>query len=149
MSLLMSLRMVASVGVIPLAVALTPSTQIVSLVSGTFRLSPAYTCVLITALRFIPTFGERMGKVLEAEACRATAPTPPTPSVKSHDPPTLPSPPRHLRPRRRLAGALPRGPRLQPRFEDPTRGHKTRWLRTRRARVRGGGNGVIVVVMRI
>lgn len=70
MSLLMSLRMVASVGVIPLAVALTPSTQIVSLVSGTFRLSPAYTCVLITALRFIPTFGERMGKVLEAEACR-------------------------------------------------------------------------------
>jgi energy-coupling factor transport system permease protein len=31
---------------------------------------PAYTCVLITALRFIPTFGERMGKVLEAEACR-------------------------------------------------------------------------------
>lgn len=70
MSLLMSLRMVASVGVIPLAVALTPSTQIVSLVSGTFRLSPAYTCVFITALRFIPTFGERMGKVLEAEACR-------------------------------------------------------------------------------
>jgi len=70
MSLLMSLRMVSSVGVIPLVVALTPSTQIVSLVSGTFRLSPAYTCVLITALRFIPTFGERMGKVLEAEACR-------------------------------------------------------------------------------
>jgi energy-coupling factor transport system permease protein len=70
MSLLMSLRMVSSVGVISLVVALTPSTQIVSLVSGTFRLSPAYTCVLITALRFIPTFGERMGKVLEAEACR-------------------------------------------------------------------------------
>lgn len=70
LSILMSLRMVSSVGVIPIVVALTPSTQIVSLVSGTFRLSPTYSCVLITALRFIPTFGERMGKVLEAEACR-------------------------------------------------------------------------------
>ncbi len=69
-SLMMSVRMMASVGVIPLMVALTPSPQIISLVSGTFGLSPSYTCVLITALRFIPTFGERMGKVMQAEACR-------------------------------------------------------------------------------
>ena len=69
-SLLMSLRMIASVGAIPLLVAFTPSTQLVSLISGTFRLPPSYTCMLVTALRFIPTFGERMGQVLQAEACR-------------------------------------------------------------------------------
>lgn len=67
---LMAVRMIASVGSVPLMVALTPSTQIVSLVSGTFRLSSAYTCMLVTALRFIPTFGERMGMVLQAEASR-------------------------------------------------------------------------------
>lgn len=69
-SLIMSLRMIASIGSIPLMIALTPATQIVSLVSGTFRLSPAYTCMLVTALRFIPTFGERMRMVLQAEASR-------------------------------------------------------------------------------
>jgi energy-coupling factor transport system permease protein len=69
-SLRMSLRMIASVGAIPLMLALTPSTQVVSLVSGTFRLPGAYTCMLVTALRFIPTFGERMKLVLQAEAAR-------------------------------------------------------------------------------
>lgn len=69
-SFIMSLRMIASIGSIPLMIALTPATQIVSLVSGTFRLSPAYTCMLVTALRFIPTFGERMKMVLQAEASR-------------------------------------------------------------------------------
>jgi len=69
-SLIMSLRMIASVGSIPLMVVLTPATQMVSLISGTFRLPPAYTCVLITALRFIPTFAERMSLVMQAEASR-------------------------------------------------------------------------------
>jgi hypothetical protein len=40
-SVLMSVRMVASVGSIPLMLALTPSTQIVRLISGTFRLPPS------------------------------------------------------------------------------------------------------------
>ncbi|MFQ3621862.1 MAG: energy-coupling factor transporter transmembrane component T, partial [Spirochaetales bacterium] len=69
-SLIMSLRMIASVGSIPLMVVLTPATQMVSLISGTFRLPPAYTCVLITALRFVPTFAERMSLVMQAEASR-------------------------------------------------------------------------------
>jgi energy-coupling factor transport system permease protein len=69
-SLVLSVRMIASIGSIPLMIALTPATQIVSLISGTFRLSPAYTCMLVTALRFIPTFRERMRMVLQAEASR-------------------------------------------------------------------------------
>jgi energy-coupling factor transport system permease protein len=68
--LLMSARMVSSVGSIPLMLSLTGQTQVVSLVSGSFRLPPAYTIMLVTALRFIPTFGERMRAVLQAEASR-------------------------------------------------------------------------------
>jgi energy-coupling factor transport system permease protein len=43
---------------------------VVSLVSGTFRLPGAYSIMLVTALRFIPTFGDRMRQVLQAEAAR-------------------------------------------------------------------------------
>jgi energy-coupling factor transport system permease protein len=68
--LLLSVRMIASVGSIPLMLSITSQTQIVSLISGTFRLPPAYTVMFITALRFIPTFGERMRAVLQAEASR-------------------------------------------------------------------------------
>jgi energy-coupling factor transport system permease protein len=69
-SLIMSLRMVASVGSIPLMLSVTSQTQVISLVSGSFRLPPAYTIMLITALRFIPTFGDRMRMVMQAEASR-------------------------------------------------------------------------------
>lgn len=68
--LLLSVRMIASVGAIPLMLSVTSQTQIVSLISGTFRLPGAYTIMFITALRFIPTFGERMRAVLQAEASR-------------------------------------------------------------------------------
>jgi len=67
---LLSLRMIASVGSIPLMLSLTSQTQVVSLVSGTFRLPGAYSIMLVTALRFIPTFGDRMRQVLQAEAAR-------------------------------------------------------------------------------
>lgn len=68
--LLLCARMMSSVGVIPLLLAMTSQTQIVSLISGTFRLPSAYTIMLVTALRFIPTFGERMRLVMQAEASR-------------------------------------------------------------------------------
>lgn len=68
--LTMALRMIASVGAIPLVLSMTSQTQVVSLVSGNFRLPGAYAVMLITALRFIPTFGERMRQVLQAEAAR-------------------------------------------------------------------------------
>jgi energy-coupling factor transport system permease protein len=69
-SLKMVLRMISSVGSIPLMLGLTPSTQLMSLIAGSFRLPVAATCMLTTALRFIPTFGERMRLVLQAEASR-------------------------------------------------------------------------------
>jgi energy-coupling factor transport system permease protein len=69
-SLIMSLRMVASVGSVPLMLSVTSQSQVISLVSGSFRLPPAYTIMLITALRFIPTFGDRMRMVMQAEASR-------------------------------------------------------------------------------
>lgn len=68
--LIMALRMIASVGAIPLMLSLTSQTQVVSLVSGNLRLPGAYAIMLVTALRFIPTFGERMRQVLQAEAAR-------------------------------------------------------------------------------
>ena len=68
--LVMALRMIASVGIIPLTLSLTSQTQVVSLVSGNLRLPGAYAIMLVTALRFIPTFGDRMRMVLQAEASR-------------------------------------------------------------------------------
>lgn len=68
--LLLALRMIASVASIPLMLSLTSQTQLVSLISGNFHLPGAYSVMLITALRFIPTFGERMHLVLQAEASR-------------------------------------------------------------------------------
>ena len=68
--LLLSLRMMASVGSIPLMLSLTSQTQVVSLISGNFRLPGAYSIMLVTSLRFIPTFGDRMRMVLQAEASR-------------------------------------------------------------------------------
>ena len=68
--LVLSLRMIASVGAIPLMLSLTSQTQVVSLISGDFRLPGAYSIMLVTALRFIPTFGDRMRMVLQAEASR-------------------------------------------------------------------------------
>ena len=68
--LVMAARMVASVASIPLMLSLTSQTHVVSLVSGNFRLPGAYSIMLVTALRFIPTFGERMKMVLQAEASR-------------------------------------------------------------------------------
>jgi energy-coupling factor transport system permease protein len=68
--LVLALRMVASVASIPLMLSLTSQTQVVSLISGNFRLPGAYSIMLVTALRFIPTFGDRMRMVLQAEASR-------------------------------------------------------------------------------
>lgn len=68
--LVLSLRMIASVGAIPLMLSITSQSQIVSLISGSFRLPSAATIMFVTALRFIPTFGERMRMVLQAEASR-------------------------------------------------------------------------------
>jgi energy-coupling factor transport system permease protein len=68
--LLLALRMIASVGSIPLMLSLTSQTQVMSLISGNFRLPSAYSIMLVTALRFIPTFGDRMRLVLQAEASR-------------------------------------------------------------------------------
>lgn len=68
--LVLSLRMMASVASIPLMLSLTSQTQVVSLISGDFRLPGAYSIMLVTALRFIPTFGDRMRQVLQAEASR-------------------------------------------------------------------------------
>jgi energy-coupling factor transport system permease protein len=68
--LVLSLRMMASVASIPLMLSLTSQTQVVSLVSGDFRLPGAYSIMLVTALRFIPTFGDRMRMVLQAQASR-------------------------------------------------------------------------------
>ena len=68
--LLLSLRMIASVSSIPLMLSMTSQTQVISLISGNFRLPSAYSIMLITALRFIPTFGDRMRMVLQAEASR-------------------------------------------------------------------------------
>ena len=68
--LVLSLRMMASVASIPLMLSLTSQTQVVSLISGDFRLPGAYSIMLVTALRFIPTFGDRMRMVLQAEASR-------------------------------------------------------------------------------
>lgn len=68
--LVLALRMMASVASIPLMLSLTSQTQVVSLISGDFRLPGAYSIMLVTALRFIPTFGDRMRMVLQAEASR-------------------------------------------------------------------------------
>ncbi len=68
--LVMAARMIASVASIPLMLSLTSQTHVVSLVSGSFRLPGAYSIMLVTALRFIPTFGDRMRMVLQAEASR-------------------------------------------------------------------------------
>ncbi len=68
--LIMAARMVASVASIPLMLSLTSQTHVVSLVSGNLRLPGAYSIMLVTALRFIPTFGDRMRMVLQAEASR-------------------------------------------------------------------------------
>jgi energy-coupling factor transport system permease protein len=68
--LVLSLRMIASVASIPLLISLTSQSQIVSLISGDFRLPGAYSIMLVTSLRFIPTFGDRMRMVLQAEASR-------------------------------------------------------------------------------
>lgn len=68
--LVLALRMIASVGSIPLMISLTSQSQIVSLISGDFRLPGAYSIMLVTSLRFIPTFGDRMRMILQAEASR-------------------------------------------------------------------------------
>ncbi len=68
--LVLALRMMASVASIPLMLSLTSQTQVVSLISGDFRLPGAYSIMLVTALRFIPTFGDRMRMVLQAQASR-------------------------------------------------------------------------------
>jgi len=68
--LVLALRMIASVISIPLMLSLTSQTQVVSLISGDFRLPGAYSIMLVTSLRFIPTFGDRMKMVLQAEASR-------------------------------------------------------------------------------
>ncbi len=68
--LTLAFRMIASVASIPLMISLTSQSQIVSLVSGDFRLPGSYAVMLVTALRFIPTFGDRMRMVLQAEASR-------------------------------------------------------------------------------
>ena len=68
--LVLALRMIASVGSIPLMLSLTSQSQIVSLISGDFRLPGAYSIMLVTSLRFIPTFGDRMRMIVQAEASR-------------------------------------------------------------------------------
>jgi energy-coupling factor transport system permease protein len=68
--LVLALRMIASVASIPLMLSLTSQSQVVSLISGDFRLPGAYSIMLVTSLRFIPTFGDRMRMVLQAEASR-------------------------------------------------------------------------------
>lgn len=68
--LVLALRMIASVGSIPLMISLTSQSQIVSLISGDFRLPGAYSIMLVTSLRFIPTFGDRMRMIMQAEASR-------------------------------------------------------------------------------
>lgn len=70
LSLVMALRMVATVSTIPVLLLTTPMTDLVVLMVEKLRVPFKYAFILTTALRFFPTFLAEMEQILQAQMSR-------------------------------------------------------------------------------
>ena len=66
-SLLLMLRMMATLSPLSLMLMLTPMNELLTAMTHTLRIPYRYAFVVVTALRFIPTFSREMDQIMQAQ----------------------------------------------------------------------------------